>query len=464
MIIDIPTVEGGVFIDGGPNTLGTIVRASFLNSLMKSSTATTKEIETILTKNGIQPDDRVYDQLFKAIGKMITDGKVVLTDVLGTSKTLAASQFLVNEVNKLALLGKEKADLVGIQANNNAKEIEKRVENLQVKNAFLSNAGSYTSAVATVPVLKAGSNGLAQGGAFLTNNQGLDFTSLNLKSTWLYYEVQANYASDNLVATFKGYNSPVLLQATKRAGADWSKPIVFADASSVLSVGDFGLGGKLSLTGNIFDQEFSGFYRDQSATLYPTSSNINALSVGYGAGRMNGIMFQAASLDAWIFENATRKTAKIITTADLDSLIQVPVDQIFYFDSATPPTGYIARNGQAIDKAKMPKLFAKYGANMPDDRDRVHRMTGTLAGAVGTTQEDAIRNITGILGDIGNYTSTRDSSSGAFIRTGAEGMAASNGNSSQGGVRWDFDASRVVPTAAENRVKSRIILACNKIQ
>ncbi|GAA5102773.1 hypothetical protein [Wohlfahrtiimonas larvae] len=100
MIIDIPTVEGGEFIDGGPNTLGTIVRANFLNSLMKSSTATTKEIQTVLSKNGIQPDDRVHDQLFKAISKMVTDGKVTLTDVLGTSKTLAASQFLVNEVNK----------------------------------------------------------------------------------------------------------------------------------------------------------------------------------------------------------------------------------------------------------------------------------------------------------------------------------------------------------------------------
>src|SRR5699024_9265752 len=74
---------------------------------------------------------------------------------------------------------------------------------------------------------------------------------------------------------------------------------------------------------------------------------------------------------------------------------EVTVDKIFAFDTATPPKGYIARNGQAIDQATMPKLYARYGANMPDDRDRVLRMAGSLAGTAGTTQEDAMQRITG---------------------------------------------------------------------
>lgn len=135
MIIDIPTVEGGEFIDGGPNTLGTIVRASFLNSLMKSSTATTKEIQTILMSNGIQPDDRVHDQLFKAISKMVTDKAISVTSTLGDSKELAASQFLANENNKAAKNAQTTANLANDKANEakqeayNAKQKAEQVPN-----------------------------------------------------------------------------------------------------------------------------------------------------------------------------------------------------------------------------------------------------------------------------------------------------------------------------------------------
>ena len=98
---------------------------------------------------------------------------------------------------------------------------------------------------------------------------------------------------------------------------------------------------------------------------------------------------------------------------------------------------------------------------MPDDRDRVHRMTGTLAGAVGTTQEDAIRNITG---EIGTTIIYDDISSGAFIVKPPSGVTNRTGAVGSSNKNIGFDASLVVPTAAENRVKSRIILACNKIQ
>lgn len=129
MIIDIPTVEGGEFIDGGPNTLGTIVRANFLNSLMKSSTATTKEIQTVLSKNDIQPDDRVYDQLFKAISKMVTDKAISVTSTLGDSKELAASQYLANENNKAA----KNAQTAANNANDKANQAKQEAYNADQK-------------------------------------------------------------------------------------------------------------------------------------------------------------------------------------------------------------------------------------------------------------------------------------------------------------------------------------------
>lgn len=150
----------------------------------------------------------------------------------------------------------------------------------------------------------------------------------------------------------------------------------------------------------------------------------------------------------------------------LNSLSQrindVPVDQIFQFETTTPPAGYIERKGQAIDKDIMPKLYARYGANMPDDRDRVLRMAGELAGTAGSTQEDAIRNITGKISGQRWYSDNNVDTWGAFFGDTTSGGHSQNDSFVSPVV--GFDASRVVPTASENRVKSRIIIFCNKIQ
>lgn len=155
---------------------------------------------------------------------------------------------------------------------------------------------------------------------------------------------------------------------------------------------------------------------------------------------------------------AIRTTTNKPPHADWVAIIEdaTPVDQIFTFESELPPEGYIARNGQAIDSARMPKLYARYGANMPDDRNRVYRMRGDLTGVVGSTQEDSlkkhdhaiqtqyfdqagelyaekdyIRLYSGVRGDVLKYSETRTS------EFGGEG---------------------------ETRVKSRIVIFCNKIQ
>jgi hypothetical protein len=70
---------------------------------------------------------------------------------------------------------------------------------------------------------------------------------------------------------------------------------------------------------------------------------------------------------------------------------------------------------------------------------------------LGTWQEDAIRNITGYLGGA-NY---GQDESGAFYRE--QNIGAVRGgmpNSSTQYTRTFFDASHVVPTANENRVRN----------
>ncbi len=393
-----------------------------------------------------------------------------ILDALGDSRTAGASQRIVNEVNKLAKNAETAANLANDKANQAKQE---------AYNADQKAVGAQSTADLNAKNIKKkmdiGAFGYGDRSADIGDLVSRDFDKLpiltqvfTVSGAW----VNSPFSNGSTAITgtcetvARAFNAGMVLTVRLHAnGKHFERDFIdgiWSGWRTPMSVGDFGLGGKLAITGNIFDKEASGFYRDQSATLYPTQSNINALSVGYSKDRMNGIMFQAASLDAWIYESATRKIAKIITTADLDSLLQVPVDQIFYFDSATPPTGYIARNGQAIDKDKMPKLFAKYGANMPDDRDRVHRMTGALAGAVGTTQEDAIRNI---VGQFNTLEELGAGANGVFNIVERPWTANTQRNRGDGiNPTFRFDASTVVPTASENRVKSRIILACNKIQ
>lgn len=142
-------------------------------------------------------------------------------------------------------------------------------------------------------------------------------------------------------------------------------------------------------------------------------------------------------------------TSQALVTSIANKISEVPVDQIFYFESIIPPKGYIARNGQAIDKHTMPKLYARYGANMPDDRNRYHRMQGSLTGSIGSTQEDAIQT----------HKHQFNYPNGSATGGGGGNVPRGNGSNS-----WAVGGVIDARTASETRVKGRIVLACNKIQ
>ncbi|WP_331251320.1 phage tail protein [Photorhabdus khanii] len=120
------------------------------------------------------------------------------------------------------------------------------------------------------------------------------------------------------------------------------------------------------------------------------------------------------------------------------------------------PDGYLTCNGQSFDKSLYPKLAEAYPAGkVPDLRGEFIRGWDDGRGVdsgrkILTSQDDAIRNITGSLG---NPTIEGGSNaSGAFsYQYNAGGRAAGGGG---GTVSWTFDASRVVPTANENRPRN----------
>ena len=150
-----------------------------------------------------------------------------------------------------------------------------------------------------------------------------------------------------------------------------------------------------------------------------------------------------------VHDGTTVGGTRLATSADIINYLPLA------YPKSTPPSGYLVMMGQAISQATYPILYALYGATLPDMRAYTIRGLDYGRGIdVGRTvlsqQEDAIRNITGslITGFLDNVVA-----GGAFAMDGTTGP---NG----GGVidypkkSATFDASRVVPVAAENRIKN----------
>ena len=156
-----------------------------------------------------------------------------------------------------------------------------------------------------------------------------------------------------------------------------------------------------------------------------------------------------------------------------------PSGQIGLFAMDYAPTGWLKANGAVLSRTVYTNLFAaigtRFGAgdghstfNLPDLRGEFLRCwddwRGVDAGRVlGSWQSDAIRNITA---QMYLYGQDGSSSQGAFgfRKQGERGLVWSR-NDNNAGVVMDFwlDASKVVPTAQENRPRNIALLACIKI-
>lgn len=156
-----------------------------------------------------------------------------------------------------------------------------------------------------------------------------------------------------------------------------------------------------------------------------------------------------------------------------------PSGQIGLFATDYAPTGWLKANGAVLSRTVYTNLFAaigtRFGAgdghstfNLPDLRGEFPRFwddgRGVDTGRVlGSWQSDAIRNITA---QMYLYGQDGSSSQGAFgfRKQGERGLVWER-NDNNAGVVMDFwlDASKVVPTAQENRPRNIALLACIKI-
>ena len=137
----------------------------------------------------------------------------------------------------------------------------------------------------------------------------------------------------------------------------------------------------------------------------------------------------------------------------------LPVGVPVPWPSATPPTGWLKCNGAAFSAEEYPELAKAYPTNkLPDLRGEFIRGwddgRGVDAGRqLLSSQGDAIRNIEGFAdGGIGM---SFDAIRGAFYDAGTRSTTMANNTTAIGKTDdLGFDASRVVPTANENRPRN----------
>ncbi|MDM4902108.1 phage tail protein [Escherichia coli] len=137
----------------------------------------------------------------------------------------------------------------------------------------------------------------------------------------------------------------------------------------------------------------------------------------------------------------------------------LPVGVPVPWPSATPPTGWLKCNGAAFSAEEYPELAKAYPTNkLPDLRGEFIRGwddgRGVDAGRqLLSSQGDAIRNIEGFAdGGIGM---SFDEIRGAFYDAGTRSATMANNTTAIGKTDdLGFDASRVVPTANENRPRN----------
>jgi hypothetical protein len=148
-------------------------------------------------------------------------------------------------------------------------------------------------------------------------------------------------------------------------------------------------------------------------------------------------------------------SAKNVADAVKNTLKTMFAGMAFPWPTATPPDGFIALTGQAINKETDPLLYARFGATAPDMRGEVPRGwdngRGVDAGrALLSAQLDQIQNITGLFTAVGWAGS---GGNGAFAGSVGPNRGSSSGGD-WGSGSWTFDASRMVRAGAETRMRN----------
>ncbi|WP_089660152.1 phage tail protein [Escherichia coli] len=174
---------------------------------------------------------------------------------------------------------------------------------------------------------------------------------------------------------------------------------------------------------------------------------------------INNALSGKQPLDETLTNLSGKDVAGLLAYLGLGEGSALPVGVPVPWPSATPPTGWLKCNGAAFSAEEYPELAKVYPTNkLPDLRGEFIRGwddgRGVDAGRqLLSSQGDAIRNIEGFAdGGIGM---SFDAIRGAFYDAGTRSARMPNNTTTIDKTDdLGFDASRVVPTANENRPRN----------
>ncbi|WP_279452678.1 phage tail protein [Escherichia coli] len=194
-----------------------------------------------------------------------------------------------------------------------------------------------------------------------------------------------------------------------------------------------------------------------------TLDTLNELAAALGndpnfATTMLNALAGKQPLDNTLTNLSGKDVAGLLTYLGLGEGSALPVGVPVPWPSATPPTGWLKCNGAAFSAEEYPELAKVYPTNkLPDLRGEFIRGWDDERGVDSrrtllSSQGDAIRNITGNVGVYSDGLLTY--ASGVF----SLGPSSSNKQNPVAGTGANayatFDASKVVPTANENRPRN----------
>ncbi|WMV73581.1 phage tail protein [Xenorhabdus griffiniae] len=221
--------------------------------------------------------------------------------------------------------------------------------------------------------------------------------------------------------------------------------------------------------------DVNAFPQTKSMTHIPDGSYIGPFACGREGEWVRGISMGFINSDVgqiWIDAYATLYTRYLNSNGNIEQqkILGVPIGATIEWQSeALIPLGFMENNGREFDKTQYPELLKVFpSGRLPDDRGLFKRGLDTMGGIsrgldpgrkLGTVQGDTIRNITGSLGsptvERGGY------GDGAFASTFKDGGRSAG--SGGGSITFTFDASRVVPTANENRPINKAVIYITRI-
>lgn len=162
----------------------------------------------------------------------------------------------------------------------------------------------------------------------------------------------------------------------------------------------------------------------------------------------------------------------------VSEISSVPPGTVAYFSLASAPDGWLKANGATISRDDYASLFTAigttYGAGdgsttfvLPDLRGEFIRSLDDGRGVdtgrtLSATQGDAIRNMTGSVVTAHSLGLFAGGGTGVIRRAGTIRGSVGAGGAAYYAEGHDFNASRQVPTAAENRPRNLALLACIK--